>query len=124
MTDPNLIYYPYLFLAESWFISMKPSQPWRQPLKERQAFSVRQEAWEPKSVSQSTWKDIVHGDILKDKGDPNDISRDTKFDLDPEGQPIEDEETMTDSEEEVDVIGSKPLNKMSLQVRLYIIQAF
>ena len=103
---------------------MKPSQPWRQPLKERQAFSVRQEAWEPKSVSQSTWKDIVHGDILKDKGDPNDISRDTKFDLDPEGQPIEDEETMTDSEEEVDVIGSKPLNKMSLQVRLCIIHVF
>ncbi|XP_053407014.1 uncharacterized protein LOC123546728 isoform X2 [Mercenaria mercenaria] len=101
--------------AESWFIPMKPSQPWRQPLKERQAFSVRQEAWEPKSVSQSTWKDIIHGDILKDKGDPNDISRDTKFDLDPEGQPVGEDETFTDSEEEADISRSKPLSKMSLQ---------
>lgn len=102
--------------AKSWFIPLKPSQPWRQPLKERQAFAVRQEAWEPKSVSQSTWKDIIHGDVLKNKGDPNDISRDTKFDLDPEGHPLGEDETLTDSEEESDISKSKPLSKMTLQV--------
>ncbi|KAL4231892.1 Alstrom syndrome [Mactra antiquata] len=98
--------------AETWFIPMKPSQPWRQPLKERQAFSVRQETWEPKTVSQSTWKNIVHGNVLKDKTDPNDVSRDTKFDLDPEGHVICDESS---SESEDDISRSKPLNKMSLQ---------
>ncbi|WAR21703.1 hypothetical protein MAR_015677, partial [Mya arenaria] len=100
----------------TWFIPMKPGQPWRQPLKERQALAVRQEAWQPKSVSQSTWKDIVHGDVLKDHGDPNDISRDTKFDLDPEGNPIGEG---SDSEEsEVDIGMEKPLTKMSLQKRV------
>ncbi|XP_052772114.1 uncharacterized protein LOC128211403 isoform X2 [Mya arenaria] len=99
--------------SATWFIPMKPGQPWRQPLKERQALAVRQEAWQPKSVSQSTWKDIVHGDVLKDHGDPNDISRDTKFDLDPEGNPIGEG---SDSEEsEVDIGMEKPLTKMSLQ---------
>lgn len=102
--------------AQSWFIEMKPSQPWRQPLKERQAFSVRQQAWEPKSVTQSTWKNIVHGDVLKDKTDPNDVSRDTKFDLDTEGHPIG-EETLSDSEDDLDISRSKPLSKMTLQVK-------
>lgn len=100
----------------SWFVPLKPSKPWRKPLKERQAFSVSQESWEPKSVSQSTWKDIVHGDVLKDKSDITNISRDTKFDLDTTGQPIRDEESMSDSEEsDEDIVPSKPLSKMTLQ---------
>ena len=90
-------------------------------MKERQAFSVSQESWEPKSVSQCTWKDIVHGDVLKDKSDITNISRDTKFDLDTTGQPIRDEESMSDSEEsDEDIVPSKPLSKMTLQVSFEI----
>ena len=96
---------------------MKPSEPWRKPLKERQAFSVRQEQWEPKSVSQSTWKNIVHGDVLKDKSDVTNVSRDTKFDLDTTGQPINDEDTTSESDDTDEEIGqSKSLSKMTLQV--------
>ena len=95
---------------------MKPAQPWRQPLKERQAFSVRQENWEPTYVSQTKWKKLIYGDIHQEKGDPNDVSRDTKFDLDPAGQPInenlEEDSDITD----LDLSGLKPLSKMSLQV--------
>ena len=96
---------------------MKPSEPWRKPLKERQAFSVRQEQWEPKSVSQSTWKNIVHGDVLKDKSDITNVSRDTKFDLDTTGQPINDEDETSESDDTDEEIGqSKSLSKMTLQV--------
>lgn len=95
---------------------MKPVQPWRQPLKERQAYAVRQETWQPKSVSQSNWKDAMFAPGLQEKGDSADISRDTKFDLDPDGQPLGGDE-MTDSEEsEVDISKPRPLSKMTLQV--------
>ena len=94
---------------------MKPGQPWRQPLKERQALATRQEPWQPTSVSSAAWKDIVHSKDLKERIDPCDISRDTKFDLDPEGHPLGDGQS--DSEEsEVEVGQQKPLTKMSLQV--------
>ncbi|KAH3787914.1 hypothetical protein DPMN_166045, partial [Dreissena polymorpha] len=101
--------------ATSWFIPMKPGQPWRKPLKERQAFAVRQEAWAPKSVPQSTWKNIVHGDIVKERDELNDtnISRDTKFDLDPEGQPVVNEGS--ESEDELEIIQPRPLSKLTLQ---------
>lgn len=112
---------PLLFAGLSWFVPLKPSKPWRKPLKERQAFSVSQEFWEPKSVSQSTWKDIVHGDVLKDKSDITNVSRDTKFDLDTTGQPIRDEESMSNSDEsDEDIVPSKPLSKMTLQVSFEI----
>lgn len=84
---------------------MKPVQPWRKPLKERQAFAARQEAWQPKSVSQSAWREAVHSTARSDKPDLNDVSRDTKFDLDPEGHPLGGDE-MDDREE----------SKMTLQV--------
>ena len=71
-------------------------------------------------MSQSTWKNRVHGDILKDRSDVTNVSRDTKFDLDTTGQRIGDEESISESEEsDEDVLQSKPLSKMSLQVRLW-----
>ena len=100
---------------------MKPVQPWRQPLKERQAFAVHQETWKPTSVSQSTWKDVVYAQTLQDKIDAMDISRDTKFDLDPEGKPVGGDE-MSDSEESViDISKPRPINKMSLQVVISVV---
>ena len=79
---------------------------------------MSREPWETKSVSQSTWKKIVHGDILKDRSDVTNVSRDTKFDLDTTGQRIGDEESGSGSEEsDEDVLPSKPLSKMTLQVR-------
>ena len=114
------IYISVIIAGLSWFVPLKPSEPWRKPLKERQAFSVRQEPWEPKSVPQSTWKNIVHGDVLKDKSDISNVSRDTKFDLDTTGQPIRDEESMSESDESDEEIGqSKSLSKMTLQVCYY-----
>ena len=60
----------------------------------------------------------MHGDTLKDRSDVTNASRDTKFDLDTTGQRIGDEESESGSEEsEDDVLPSKPLSKMSLQVR-------
>lgn len=58
----------------------------------------------------------MHGDILKDRDELNDtnVSRDTKFDLDPEGQPVVNEES--DSEHELEIIQPRPLSKLTLQV--------
>ncbi|XP_062588774.1 LOW QUALITY PROTEIN: serine/arginine repetitive matrix protein 2-like [Saccostrea cucullata] len=92
----------------AWYIPMdKEVKPWRKPLKEQQAHAVRNEPWQPKNVSSSQWKNIVNSDIMNK-------SRDTKFDLNPEGEPIENKEnTMEESDD--DNSESKPLNKMSLQ---------
>ncbi|XP_061186322.1 uncharacterized protein LOC133194357 isoform X2 [Saccostrea echinata] len=92
----------------AWYIPMdKEVKPWRKPLKEQQAHAVRNEPWQPKNVSSTQWKNIVNSDIMNK-------SRDTKFDLNPEGEPIENKEnTMEESDE--DNSESKPLNKMSLQ---------
>ncbi|XP_056006390.1 uncharacterized protein LOC125657755 isoform X4 [Ostrea edulis] len=91
----------------AWYIAMdKEVKPWRKPLREQQAHAVRKEPWKPNNVSSTQWKNMVNSDIMNK-------SRDTKFDLNPEGELIDKENSMDDTEE--DLSDSKPLNKMSLQ---------
>lgn len=89
----------------SWYIPVSESRPWRQPLKEQQAHAIKQKPWQPKSVHPADWKAVVSSDILNK-------SRDTKFDLDPKGQRIDDKDADSSDEENYD---PKPLKKMSLQ---------
>ncbi|XP_060076565.1 uncharacterized protein LOC132556190 [Ylistrum balloti] len=91
----------------SWYIPLPESRPWRQPLKEQQAHAVKQKPWQPKSMHPADWKAAVSNDILNK-------SRDTKFDLDPKGQRIGDDDMDAKSSDEENY-DPKPLNKMSLQ---------
>ncbi|KAK3590021.1 hypothetical protein CHS0354_041046 [Potamilus streckersoni] len=96
----------------AWFVPLKESKPWRKPLRERQAFAVLQEPWQPQSVSPSVWKDIIHGDVLKDRlTEDIGVIRDTKFYLDRHGHRID--EVLNDSEDEEEDV--KALTKMTLQ---------
>lgn len=98
----------YVVEGLAWYIAMdKEVKPWRKPLREQQAHAVRKEPWKPNNVSSTQWKNMVNSDIMNK-------SRDTKFDLNPEGELIDKENSMDDTEE--DLSDSKPLNKMSLQV--------
>ncbi|KAL3863913.1 hypothetical protein ACJMK2_005634 [Sinanodonta woodiana] len=96
----------------AWFVPLKESKPWRKPLRERQAFAVLQEPWQPQSVSSSVWKDIIHGDVMKDRStEDTGVVRDTKFYLDRHGHRID--EVLSDSEDEEE--DAKALTKMTLQ---------
>ncbi|XP_076105248.1 uncharacterized protein LOC143073519 isoform X5 [Mytilus galloprovincialis] len=90
----------------TWFVPMGQSKPWRQPLKERQAFAVSQEPWQPKSVSSTAWKDIVADNPVNKS-----IGESSKFDLDTTGHYKDLDEERSDEEN----FDPKPLSRLTLQ---------
>lgn len=91
---------------------MGQSKPWRQPLKERQAFAVSQEPWQPKSVSSTAWKDIVADNPVNKS-----IGESSKFDLDTTGHYKDLDEERSDEEN----FDPKPLSRLTLQVSYSVI---
>ena len=89
---------------------MKEAKPWRKPLKERQAFAVGQEPWQPKTVSSTAWKDIVSDNPLNKS-----IGESTQFDLDTTGHFKDFDEERSDEEN----FDPKPLSRLTLQVKTY-----
>lgn len=112
-----ITHYVYIFIfflfhieGLAWYIPMgKETKPWKKPLKERQAHAVRSEPWQPSGINDNQWRNIVARENL-------DKSRDTKFDLNPDGKLIENKENAMEESDE-DNLDTKPLNKMTLQVR-------
>ncbi|XP_076434842.1 uncharacterized protein LOC143274790 isoform X2 [Babylonia areolata] len=48
----------------SWFIPMKEDKPWRQPLKERQAYAVSREDWPPTTtLTNQKWRELARADL-------------------------------------------------------------
>ncbi|KAL5017186.1 hypothetical protein ScPMuIL_006775 [Solemya velum] len=99
----------------SWFIPAAEAKPWRKPLKERQAYAVRKETWQPKPIPVPVWKSVLQSNIL-DKPTSKQQNSDTKFSLDPHGRLVEHEETGSDFSSDEENRQPKSLSKLTLQV--------
>lgn len=115
----------YLFLpfqgGVGWYIPIGgETKPWRKPLREQQANAVRQEPWQPKHIHPADWKSIMNNNVLTsttEKTEAKYITRDTKFDLNPDGNRMgktlgQDSDGSSDEEN----YEPKPFTRMTLQV--------